>query len=277
MHYDRDGRFQLRYSAPATIGALVEQAAQGSQGRPVHRPGGGDPARRRAAGGPRSVDVPAGADDRSSPTYADALAEIAHRSLSTVTSTSRASHYRVYLHLSTDGAWLNGGGAIPRAAARPVPHRRRGPAGVGDRGSTRQRRPGHADPARPVPPADRGPRPRLPVPRLHHHPLRRGPPPPRMGRGWSHRRRQPGQPLPVPPRRHRPRRLHHHRRPHPPRRDRRGNRYGHRSAHPVPTSSHHRMAAPARTTCPPRTDRQRENELAGARSSFPLTASSGTP
>ncbi|MEO6413563.1 MAG: HNH endonuclease, partial [Pedococcus sp.] len=34
--------------------------------------------------------------------------------LSTVTSTSRASHYRVYLHLSTDGAWVNGGGAIPR-------------------------------------------------------------------------------------------------------------------------------------------------------------------
>ena len=31
-----------------------------------------------------------------------------------MTSTGRASHYRVYLHLSTDGAWVNGGGAIPR-------------------------------------------------------------------------------------------------------------------------------------------------------------------
>ena len=26
MHYDVDGRFQLRYSAPAPVGALVEQA-----------------------------------------------------------------------------------------------------------------------------------------------------------------------------------------------------------------------------------------------------------
>ncbi len=30
-----------------------------------------------------------------------------------MTSTSRASHYRVYLHLSTDGAWLNGASTIP--------------------------------------------------------------------------------------------------------------------------------------------------------------------
>ena len=31
-----------------------------------------------------------------------------------MTSTGRASHYRVYLHLSTDGAWVNGAGAIPQ-------------------------------------------------------------------------------------------------------------------------------------------------------------------
>jgi len=47
------------------------------------------------------------------PSHADALAEIAHRSLSSITTTSRASHYRVYLHLSTDGAWIGGGHAIP--------------------------------------------------------------------------------------------------------------------------------------------------------------------
>jgi hypothetical protein len=52
------------------------------------------------------------------PTYADALAEIAHRALSTVTSPSRTSHYRVYLHLSTDGAWLNSAGAIPQRLLR---------------------------------------------------------------------------------------------------------------------------------------------------------------
>ena len=47
------------------------------------------------------------------PTYADALEEMATRSLGAVTSTSRASRYRVYLHLDTDGAWVNGGHAIP--------------------------------------------------------------------------------------------------------------------------------------------------------------------
>jgi hypothetical protein len=119
MHYDRDGRFQLRYSAPATIGALVEQAlkeakdalftaqsgaAPGSEGAP--------PSDRAATSGGR---VNRGLSDVTGhrPTYADALTEIAHRALSTVTSTSRASHYRVYLHLSTDGAWLNGAGPIP--------------------------------------------------------------------------------------------------------------------------------------------------------------------
>ena len=39
--------------------------------------------------------------------------------MSTISSTSRASHYRVYLHLDTNGGWVNGGGAItPRMAAR---------------------------------------------------------------------------------------------------------------------------------------------------------------
>ncbi len=47
------------------------------------------------------------------PTYADALEEMATRSLAAVTSTSRASRYRVYLHLDTDGAWVSGGHAIP--------------------------------------------------------------------------------------------------------------------------------------------------------------------
>ena len=115
MSYDSDGRFQLRYSAPATIGALVEQAVKeakdalflrrrdasaesgsGADGEPV-------PATSRDAQDPRA----------GLPTYADALEEMATRSLATVTSTSRASRYRVYLHLSTDGAWINGGHAIP--------------------------------------------------------------------------------------------------------------------------------------------------------------------
>ncbi|KQU70389.1 HNH endonuclease signature motif containing protein [Phycicoccus sp. Root101] len=38
---------------------------------------------------------------------------MATRSLASVTSTSRSAHYRVYLHLDTTGAWVNGGHAIP--------------------------------------------------------------------------------------------------------------------------------------------------------------------
>lgn len=95
MHYDRDGRFQLRYSAPATIGALVEQAVKEAKDALFLQQRDGDP--------------PAAPQ----PTYADGLAEVAQRSLAGVASTSRASHYRVYLHLDTDGAWINGGGAIP--------------------------------------------------------------------------------------------------------------------------------------------------------------------
>jgi hypothetical protein len=110
MHYDVDGRFQLRYSAPAPTGALVEQALKeakdslflAASGASTDEGAEADPA---AAHGIAATDRPS---------YADALEELAQRALSSVTSTGRASHYRVYLHLSTDGAWVNGGGAIPR-------------------------------------------------------------------------------------------------------------------------------------------------------------------
>ncbi|WP_457254314.1 DUF222 domain-containing protein [Pedococcus sp. P5_B7] len=123
MHYDHDGRFQLRYSAPAPVGALVEQAlkeakdalflaasgvpAAGDQG-PAGSGGAGEGATAGAPGAAHGI----AATDR--PTYADALEELARRSFSSVASTGRASHYRVYLHLSTDGGWVNGGAAIPR-------------------------------------------------------------------------------------------------------------------------------------------------------------------
>jgi hypothetical protein len=96
MYYDTDGRFQLRYSAPATVGALVEQALKEAKdalflGRSESQQAGGEV-----------------------PSFGEAVEELAHRSLDGVASTSRASHYRVYLHLSTDGAWMSGGHAIPR-------------------------------------------------------------------------------------------------------------------------------------------------------------------
>ncbi|WP_406830533.1 DUF222 domain-containing protein [Pedococcus sp. KACC 23699] len=123
MSYDTDGRFQLRYSAPATIGALVEQAVKEAKDALFTRrttPTDGNP---NAPGNADSCDsadnsetTPTGLPDRHAglPTYADALEEMANRSLSSITSTTRAAHYRVYLHLDTTGAWITGGHAIPR-------------------------------------------------------------------------------------------------------------------------------------------------------------------
>lgn len=102
MHDDRDGRFHLRYSAPATIGALVEQAVKEAKDALFIN---------RAKG-----DVPSDADSDAAtdrPSYADAIEEMANRSLASVGSTSRSAHYRVYVHLSTDGAWVGGRHAIP--------------------------------------------------------------------------------------------------------------------------------------------------------------------
>ena len=100
MHFDRDGRFHLRYSAPATVGALIEQAVREAKDalfldRAVPAPGDAEAA------------------DPHRPSYADAFEEIANRSLASVSSSSRAAHYRVYVHLATDGAWVGGGHAIP--------------------------------------------------------------------------------------------------------------------------------------------------------------------
>jgi len=107
MSYDDDGRFHLRYSAPAPIGALVEQAVKEAKGALFTR------GREQAQDQGRVSASPAVGTGSGSPTYADAVEEIAHRSLASVSSPDRQSRYRVYLHLSTDGAWVNGGTAIP--------------------------------------------------------------------------------------------------------------------------------------------------------------------
>jgi hypothetical protein len=91
-HYDENGRFHLRYSAPADVGAVVEQAIKEA----------------------KDALFTAGQSDAS---HADAIAEMAARSLAAVRSTGRRDRYRVYVHLSTDGAWVNGAGAIPPALA----------------------------------------------------------------------------------------------------------------------------------------------------------------
>src|SRR5699024_7048140 len=110
MRYDDDGRFQLRYSAPGHIGALVEQAIREAKDAlfTAARDGGS-----RQVTPPRRDGDDCAWEHTARPSHADALAEVAPRSLSAVTNTGRASHYRVYLHLSTDGAWIGGGHALP--------------------------------------------------------------------------------------------------------------------------------------------------------------------
>ncbi|HEY6742682.1 MAG TPA: HNH endonuclease signature motif containing protein [Lapillicoccus sp.] len=57
---------------------------------------------------------------RTDASYADGLAEVAARSLAAVDavgSKGRLARYRVYVHLSTDGAWVGGRGAIPASLA----------------------------------------------------------------------------------------------------------------------------------------------------------------
>lgn len=92
MTDDDAGRFLLRYDASAETGALVEQAVR------------------------EAKDALFG-DGRTGATHADALAEIASRSLMPAGPVSRRDRYRVYVHLSDDGAWVNGAGAIPPGLA----------------------------------------------------------------------------------------------------------------------------------------------------------------
>jgi hypothetical protein len=92
MHYG-DGRFFLRLDAPADLGALVEQAVKEAKDALF------------TAGNVKA-------------SHADGLVEVARRSLSSAGSQgSRRSHYRVYVHLSTDGAWVGGKGGIPASLA----------------------------------------------------------------------------------------------------------------------------------------------------------------
>ena len=82
-----DGRFVIRADLDAADGALVENALREAKDALF------------TAGNPDA-------------TYADALIEIASRSLGSVESPARASHYRVHVHLDTEGAWVNARGTL---------------------------------------------------------------------------------------------------------------------------------------------------------------------
>ena len=84
----RQGRFELRFSAPADVGALVEAAVAEARDALF------------AAGVPEV-------------TGAGALVEVCGRSLGSVESVSRRDSFRVYVHLDAEGGWLNGRPRLP--------------------------------------------------------------------------------------------------------------------------------------------------------------------
>ncbi len=87
----RDGRYRLMYDAPVDVGALVEKALVEAKDHLFQ------------AGQP---DV----------TLGEAFGEVFNRSLQTVADqgpSSRVDRFKVYIHLGTDGAWVNAGPAIP--------------------------------------------------------------------------------------------------------------------------------------------------------------------
>ena len=91
----REGRFELRFSAPADAGALVQAAVTEAKDALF------------AAGVPQV-------------TWADALVEICQRSLAGVTSPGRRDSFRVYVHLDADGGWLNGAPRLPHHLVRKL-------------------------------------------------------------------------------------------------------------------------------------------------------------
>lgn len=154
-----DGRFQLRFDAPAADGAVVEAALReakdalftalarsgenpegDAEGGPVAESGVADDERVaaddrsresvRLRGAPGrsgsavagqgsfgcgvSFSTPGATHEAPVVSLADALLSLAARSLAGVASASRRAAYRVYVHLSDDGGWLNAGPRLPR-------------------------------------------------------------------------------------------------------------------------------------------------------------------
>ena len=239
MGTDADGRFRLRYEAPAEVGELVRAALAEAKDHlfhtvtdTVHNDDGDDHQPLPVDDDPATVPGPRRV------TWADALVLLATRSLDaagTEQSAARRARYRVQVHLDTDGGWLTGTPRLPRRVIEgltcdgiltPVWETDGHPVNVG--------RSHRVVPHRTrvlVLDRDRGCRfPRLPHPGGR---LPRGAPPDPLVRRGPDRPGEPGLPLQLPPRRARPRRVHHHRRPHATRRSgvHHPPRLAHRPAH----------------------------------------------
>lgn len=95
MSHDEWGRFCLRFTGPADLGALVEAAMKEAKDA-LFRAG------------------------RPEVTWGDAFVEIAQRSLGAVESINRRDAFRTYVHLNTDGGWLTGNPRLPHHIAEKL-------------------------------------------------------------------------------------------------------------------------------------------------------------
>src|SRR6478752_3468694 len=129
MGLDADGRFRLRYDAPAEVGALVESALAEAKDHLFHAltpesvrdaDGGVSDEQKQALNGdilhPTWTEVDGG---RPRVTWADALIVLATRSLDAAGSdgaggAARRARYRVQVHLDTNGGWLTGRPRLPQ-------------------------------------------------------------------------------------------------------------------------------------------------------------------
>ncbi|KRC84393.1 hypothetical protein ASE25_21440 [Terrabacter sp. Root85] len=126
MGLDADGRFRLRYDAPAEVGALVEAALAEAKDHLFHTltpesardaDGGVSDEQKQALNGdvlhPDRYCTDGG---RPRVTWADALLVLATRSLDAATTSgaARRARYRVQVHLDTNGGWLTGRPRLPQ-------------------------------------------------------------------------------------------------------------------------------------------------------------------
>ena len=135
MGLDADGRFRLRYDAPAEVGALVESALAEAKDHLFHAltpesvrdaDGGVSDEQKQALNGdvlhPDQYCTDGG---RPRVTWADALIVLATRSLDAAGSdgsggAARRARYRVQVHLDTDGGWLTGRPRLPQTHHQPA-------------------------------------------------------------------------------------------------------------------------------------------------------------
>lgn len=87
--YSRGGRFHLRYDGPESAGAIIEKSIREAKDALFNQ-------------------------GQTDATLAEALVEVANRSLSAIDSSSRVDKFRIHVHLDTEGGWIDRGGRLPK-------------------------------------------------------------------------------------------------------------------------------------------------------------------